>query len=119
MSEITEYALVVMASMLLVSGSVEVYNSFSGMESRLQLGGTYVTISGLAYRAVATGTANATIAIPSSTISCENSALTLSFGSLGIARSVPVSCDFVDSVAAGEHSLAFTVSSGELKLVVD
>ena len=119
MSEIVEYTLVVMASALLVSGSVAVYDSFSNLESELQLREAFATISDLASQAVNTGAASTTMSIPASTISCEDSSLTLSFGSLGISHSVPLDCDFIQRVAGGERSLAFAVSGNSLLLTVN
>ena len=118
MTEIIEYALVVMVSTLFVTGSAVVYDSFAYFESNLQLRGTYATLSELAARAVDSGTASARLSLPPSTIGCERGSLTLDFGSRGLAASVPANCGFEVSVAGGEHELVFTSAHGTLSLQV-
>jgi len=118
MTEIIEYTLVVMVSALFVTGSVAVYDSFSGLESKLQLEGTLATVSDLALQAAASGTSSATLSLPGVTISCEQSNLTIYSGSVEVAHSVPVPCDFTRTVGAGDHSLTFTVAGGALSLEV-
>ena len=119
MSEIVEYTLVVMVSAFFVTGSVAVYDSFSGLESNLQVEGTLATISDLAPRAIATGAASTTMTVPALTISCERGNLTVSSGSVEITHTIPVACDFAQTVAAGEHTIAFVAAGGGLELEVN
>ena len=116
MTEVVEYALVVMVSALFITGSVAVYDSFSAFESNLQLKGTMASITDVAYKALAAGNASGRVSVPESTIGCEDGSLTLSSGSEGFASQVPAECDFAVSLPPGEHALIFSVSSGNLTL---
>jgi len=116
MTEVIEYALVVMVSALFITGSVAVYNSFSTFESNLQLKGTLASITDAAYKATAAGNASARVSVPESTIGCEDGSLTLSSGPEGFASQVPAECNFSISLPPGEHALLFSVSSGNLTL---
>jgi len=118
LAELIEYALAVMASMLVVAGSVVLYNSFASYESGLQLRETFSTVSGLVDRALQNGTERATLALPTSTIGCEEGTLYIRIGSEGISQSISAACNFQASVASGSYSVDFRTDSGRLELGV-
>jgi hypothetical protein len=118
MVELVEYVLVVAASTLFVGGSVAVYASFTTLESDLQLKTTFAAVSGLAQLSIEDGTSKMAMAVPGATIACENGSLAVSLGSKGIARSVPVECDFALDVSPGYHDLEFTTTGSHLMLSV-
>ena len=118
MVELVEYAVVFMVSMLLVAGSVVVYNSFTSYEDELQLRGTFSVVAGIAQGALLNGSAKSTVPLPDSTIGCEAGTFYVSVGSDTISQTIPAACDFRTSVSAGTHLLSFSTTSGKLELEV-
>jgi len=118
MVELIEYAIALMASALLVGGSVAVYNSFISYEAELQLRGTFSVVAGGADSALLNGSAKLTVPLPESTIGCEAGTFYVSVGSGTISQSIAAGCDFQTRVSAGTHLLTFSTSSGNLELVV-
>ena len=119
MVELVEYALAVMASMLLVTGSVVVYDSFTSYEGTLQLRGAFSAVVGVADAALVNGSATSTLPLPESTIGCEGGTLYVSTGSGSLSQGIPVGCDFQAKVSAGAHLVSFRTASGGLDLVVN
>ena len=119
MTELVEYALVVMASTLFVAGSVLVYGNFSSFESGLSLRATFEEVSALASRAVENGSAQATLSMPGSVISCEGGVLSVEVGASSENETLPVGCGFVRAVPVGVHTLLFTSGSSWLGLSVE
>lgn len=118
MVELLEYALVVMASTLLVAGSVVVYDGFTAFESGLSLRATFDGVSGLAAEAMANGSATATMTVPSSTIGCHGGTLDVAAGGSALEESIPLGCAFAVPVSAGVHTLEFRDVSSQLELSV-
>ena len=118
MVEVLEYALTVLVSSLLVSGSVVVYDSFATYQSQLQLKAAWTAVSALASKAVAEGSSQGTLVAPSSTIACVGGTLNLTLGASNQARTLPVTCSFRLNLTAGTHVLSFTDRSSSLNLSV-
>jgi hypothetical protein len=118
MVELVEYAIAFMASMLLVGGSVAVYNSFTSYEAELQLKGTFSVIAGGVESALLNGNAKLTVPLPESTIGCDAGTFYVSVGSGTISQSIAAGCNFQTRVSAGTHLLSFTTTSGKLELAV-
>jgi len=118
MVELLEYALVVMASMLFVAGSVLFYGGFTTFESGLALHASFDGVSGLVSEAIANGSAVATMSIPSSAITCQGGMLSMKAGGSSLNESVPLGCAFEVSVPGGVHTLEFRDDSSQLELSV-
>jgi uncharacterized protein (UPF0333 family) len=118
MVELVEYALVVMASTLLVAGSAVVYSSFESYEQGLQLRGTFSDVAGVVETALQNGSATSTLSMPASVIGCEQGNLYVSVGPGSISQEIPARCEFVVSVGAGTHIVSFRTVSGQLALAV-
>ena len=118
MAELVEYALVVSVSFLFVVGSVYVYDSFSGLESRLQLRAASATVSDLVAQAVRNGSSQATVSLPSSTISCSAGTIRLSTSTSTDSEASPLACDFAVTVSGGSHTVQFFATDSELKIRV-
>jgi len=118
MVELVEYAVAFAASMLLVGGSVVVYDSFTTYETGLQLRGTFSAVADVAESALQNGTARSTVLLPESTIGCEQGTFYVSVGSGTISQTIAAGCDFVARVSAGEHLLSFNATAGKLELAV-
>jgi hypothetical protein len=118
MVELTEYALAFMASTLLVTGSVVIYNSFTSYESGLQLRGALAAVAGVAESALQNGSARSMLPLPASTIGCERGTLYVSVGSGSISQGIDAGCDFRVTIGAGTHLVSFNVQSGQLDLAV-
>jgi hypothetical protein len=118
MVELVEYAVAFMASMLLVGGSVAVYNSFTSYEAELQLRGTFSLVAGGAESALLNGNAKLAVSLPESTIGCEAGTFYVSAGPGTISQSIAAGCDFQTRVSAGTHLLSFSTTSGKLELGV-
>lgn len=119
MTELVEYTLVVMVSTLFVAGSVLVYGNFSSFESGLSLRASFGAVYALASRALGNGSAQATLSLPSSVISCHRGVLGVSVGSLSENGSFPMGCDFTYTVPGGVHTLLFRADASQLDLSVD
>lgn len=118
MTELVEYALAIMASTLLVTGSVVVYDSFTSYESGLQLRGAFTAVAEAANGALVNGSAASTLSLPESTIGCEGGTLYVSVGSGAISQGISAECDFQARVQAGTHLVSFKAASGQLDLEV-
>lgn len=118
MAELVEYSLVVIASTLFVTGSVAVYGSFTSFESGLSLHAAFGLVAGLASRAAESGSANATVALPASTVACQAGVLSMTVGNASLEERLPLTCGFVVGVPAGVHVLTFTDDSSQLTLSV-
>ena len=118
MVEIVEYTLVVMVSTLFVAGSLLVYGGFTQFESGLSLHAAFGGVSGLVSKAIADGSAAATIPMPSSTLTCQGGTLCMRVGGSAINESIPLGCDFAVSVSACVHTLEFRDDSSQLELSV-
>jgi len=118
MAELIEYAVALMASTLLVGGSVVVYNSFMSYEAGLQLRGTFSVVAGVAENALLNGSAKSTVLLPESTIGCDGGTFYVSLGSGTISQTIAAGCDFQARVNPGAHLLSFSTSSGKLELAV-
>lgn len=119
MVELLEYALVVMVSTLFVAGSVTVYGEFATFESGLSLHATFDGVSGLVSEAIANGTATATLAVPSATITCQGGRLGITAGGSSLEESIPLGCAFDVSITGGVHTLEFLDRSSQLELSVN
>jgi len=118
MAEILEYALVVMVSVLFIAGSAYVYDSFSSLESQLQLRAEAAAFSSLAAQAARNGSSLATVSLPTSTISCTAETLRLSTDSSTEILASPLPCDFEVTIAGGSHLVQFFSDQSELTIRV-
>jgi len=118
MAEIVEYVLAVMASTLLLTGSVFVYNSFASYESALQLRGAFSAVAQVVDGALVNGRATSALPLPESTIGCEESTFYVSVGAGAISQAIPAQCDFQARISAGTHLVSFTTVSGQLNITV-
>ncbi len=118
MVELVEYALAVMASTLLISGSVAVYSSFTAYEEGLQLRGTFNAVAGVAGAAIENGSATSRLLLPDSTIGCQGGNLYVTLGSETISQNVAAACSFQTGVASGTHRVSFSEASGQLRMAV-
>jgi hypothetical protein len=118
MVELIEYALVMMASMLFVAGSVLTYDGFTTFESGLSLHASFDGVSGLVSEAIANGSATATMAIPSSAITCQGGKLSMKIGGSSLNESIPLGCAFEVSVPGGVRTLEFRDNSSQLEISV-
>jgi hypothetical protein len=118
MVELVEYALAVMASTLLIAGSVAVYGSFESYEQGLQLKGTFSDVTGIVESALQNGSASSTLSVPASVIGCERGSLYVSVGPGSISQDIPARCEFKVTVGAGNHVFSFKMMSGQLALTV-
>jgi uncharacterized protein (UPF0333 family) len=118
MTEVIEYTLVVMVSVLFVAGSAAVYTSFSSLESQLQLRAMSAAVSALVDQAVRNGSSVATLSLPDSTISCNGDTLRLTAGSATGTLPSLLPCDFDVKVEAGAHELQFFSSQSLLTMKV-
>jgi hypothetical protein len=118
MVELTEYALAVMVSTLIVAGSAVVYNTFTSYEAALQLRGAFSAVAGVANAALVNGSAASTLHLPESTVGCEGGTLYLSEGSETMSQSIAGGCDFTAKISAGTHLLSFRTASGQLGITV-
>jgi len=118
MAELVEYALAIMASTLLMTGSVFVYNSFTSYETELQLRGTFAAVVNVADAALVNGSAVSTLTLPEATVGCQGSTLHLGVGSGEISQGIPAKCDFQARISAGTHLVSFRATSGRLDLSV-
>lgn len=107
-----------LVSTLLVGGSALVYATFARYESSLEAGASLGALVGLANQAVEKGTSSSTIFLPSSTVACAQSVITLAFGNSSISSPMPLDCDFAISVSAGAHTVTFDRQSSELYIEV-
>ena len=107
MAEILEYCLVIMVSTLFVAGSVATYDAFSGSASALEFSLATSSISKLAADAIANGSATGAVAVPASTLRCEDGALSLTSGTLAGGVQLPAACDFTLAVQGGVRSFSF------------
>lgn len=119
MTEVVEYALVVMMSSLFVAGSVITYSSFSSFESGLQFNAAFAAVSGLASQALRNGSARAYLTLPGSVIRCAGGELSISSGTMVDSQSFPVACDFTVGVLQGTHVVLFKEVSSRLSMMVN
>jgi uncharacterized protein (UPF0333 family) len=118
MSEVVEYSLVVMVSLLFVAGSVVTYNSFSSFASGIQVRLTSSAVERLASEAIANGTSSATVAVPQSDIRCAGGVLTVSADGVSQGQALGAACNFSVSLTGGAHRLVFRYSSSQLSMGV-
>jgi hypothetical protein len=118
MVELVEYAIAVMASTFLVTGSVVVYNSFTSYEAGLQLRGAFSAVVDVVDGALVNGSASSTLPLPESTIGCEGNTLYVSVGSGAISQGIAAKCDFQARISAGTHLVSFRSASGQLDVLV-
>ena len=118
MAVLIVYALVVMVSTLFVAGSVLVYGGFTAFESGLSLRAAFDGVSGLVSKAIANGSAFATMPIPSSTIECQGGTLSMTAGGSSINDTFPLGCAFAVSVPGGVRTIEFRDDSSQLELSV-
>ena len=118
MVELLEYALTVMASALLMTGSVVVYNSFTSYEAGLQLRGTFSAVEDVAASAIANGSAASTLPLPASTIGCEGNTLYVSVGLATMSQGIAAECGFRTRIPDGTHLVSFRTTAGRLDLTV-
>jgi hypothetical protein len=118
MAEIVEYTLVVMVSVLFVSGSIATYDSFSAFESSLQFRADSAALARLASQAALNGSSEATLTLPSSTLGCQGGELKFTSGTFSAVQGVPLACDFTASLTAGAHPVRFYGNGSELELAV-
>ena len=118
MAEVTEYALVVMVSVLFVAGSAYVYTSFTSLESQVQLRATSASVSALVAQAVRNGSSLETLSLPTSTISCTSNTLRLSTSASTEVIASPLPCDFAVSVVGGVHVVQFFSNQAQLTIRV-
>jgi uncharacterized protein (UPF0333 family) len=117
-AELIEYALVIMVSVLFVAGSAYVYESFSSLESQLQLRAATNEVSTLVSQALRNGSSVATISLPTSTISCSSQTIRLTTSTSTDVLASPLACDFNVTVTGGSHTVQFFTGGSELTIRV-
>lgn len=118
MVEVLEYALVVLASSMLVFFSVEAYSGFTSALGPATDEATFASVLSLANAAVEHGSASATLYISNATIGCDSGTLTFASGRYSQNSSLPVDCSFAPQGVSGERHLAFSYSGSLLTLEV-
>lgn len=118
MTEVVEYCLVVMVSVLFLAGSAATYGAFAAFESGVQFHASSYAISGLASMAVADGSSQETLSLPDSSIWCVAGVMTFSSGTMTASSQVPTPCDFAVAVPSGVHTVKFIEGEAGLTLAV-
>lgn len=116
MAELVEYALVILASTLVVGFSVANYASYSSsIESSAQRAtfSSYVT---LALGAVERGESSASLTMENASLSCDSGTLAFSSPTLSGDARLPVECHFGYAGLTGTRRLTFVYSGGVLDL---
>jgi hypothetical protein len=118
MAEVAEYALVLLASSLLVGGSIAVATRFgssaAGAEDRAALG----SLDSLASAAFDRGSASARIPVSGAMVECHGATLELSSKSYNGTAPVLLPCDFAYGPLGGVRTFNFTCRGGALELEV-
>ena len=118
MAEITEYTLAALVSTLLIGGSALTYSTFVKYEASSEAAASLAALVGLAYQALEQGYSNSTIFLPTSTVSCAGSVLSLAYANSTLSSTLPAECSFDLSIPGGEHTVAFFGRSSMLLLQV-
>jgi hypothetical protein len=118
MTELVEYSLVVMASTLLITGSVLIYGEYAAFESGITHHAAFDAVSALASRAVEEGRAKGTVSLPASVISCHGGVLVFAVGGFSENESLPLPCSFTVGISEGVHTLEFRDNSSQLQVSV-
>ncbi|MDG7011313.1 MAG: hypothetical protein JRN57_04250 [Nitrososphaerota archaeon] len=118
MAELLEYCLVFAVSVLLVAGSVAVYESFAGFISGVQFGLASASITRLVNEAMANGSSAGVVTIPPSTLSCGGGTMSFTSGSRSQQEAVAATCDFALNMQGGAHTLGFRYAAEQLTVSV-
>ena len=118
MSEILEYALVVLVSSVLAAFSIGVYSGFSSNFGPTRDEADFATVVALANAAVAHGNASSEIDFDHATVACSDGTLFYQNGSYGQTSTVPAACSIAPTEVIGAHVLTFVYTGGSLFMKV-
>jgi uncharacterized protein (UPF0333 family) len=119
LSQVIEYALVVLASTLFVGGSAATLMAYQSFEAKAQTGAAFSTLSTLAEQAAENGSSQAVLFLPDSTITCRGSIMDMTSSDVTATHDLPVSCDFSKQISEGVHRVEFLSQSSSLMLQVN
>ena len=118
MTEIVEYALVILVSSIFVAGSLGSYGLFTSFESNLQLKTNFASLSNVEYSAAIHGSAMAVLDFPPmSSLNCAGGLLSLRAGPSIMTESVPEDCQFSINLAQGVDNVTLLVRGDTLRAV--
>jgi hypothetical protein len=118
LTQIIEYALVMLISSLFAGASAVTYTNYKNIEGNVAFAAAFSGISTLAEQALANGSSHSNMLLPSSIVSCSGGILSLSSAGRTAMRSLMVGCDFSFVVTGGPHSLEFSYGNAMLMLQV-
>jgi hypothetical protein len=118
LTELFEYFLAMAVGSLFAVASVAVYGNYASFESDLQVHALLGDLVSLASRSLENGSAQATLAFPTSVVACQGSDLTLTSGTHSAAGTIQGYCSFASNVAAGVHRVRFAASDSQLSMQV-
>lgn len=119
MAEILEYALVFLATSLVVAFSFGVYSSYSGALVEEQYRAGFSSLTTVALASIEHGESSVTLSLRNVTLSCHDGYFTFASPSFSASTTLPAACDFAYAVISGTHTFAFSSSGGSIDLEVE
>jgi len=117
--EVLEYALVVLASSILMFFSVGVYSGLASALGPAADEATFASVVALANGAIEHGSASARLDFGNASIACSSGTLTFATADYSQNSSLPVGCSFPPQRVDGVVQLTFEYSAGLLTLRVE
>jgi hypothetical protein len=118
LAEVLEYALVFLASTLVVSFSVGFYASYSSVVATAEDRAVFSSLVTVAMSSIEHGGSSVTISLSDATVACHGGVLSFTTRSYSAKASLPADCSFLDANITGTHTLTFSTSAGSVGMEV-
>jgi hypothetical protein len=118
LTEIIEYALVLLVSSLVVGFSFGAYSMYSGAITQSEAHAGFSSILTVAMESIDHGEATVTLPLVNVTLTCHHGVLVYASHSYSANATLPADCDFGVQDISGTHTLTFATSSGILSIQV-
>jgi hypothetical protein len=118
LTEIIEYALVLLVSSLVVGFSFGAYSMYSGAITQSEARAGFSSIVTAAIESIDHGESSVTLPLANVTLACNHGVLVYTSSSYSANATLPADCDFSVQDVSGTHVLKFVTSSGFLSVQV-